>query len=66
MTQSSGDLEALIAAHNLRELRVLAGQMQEQMFAKTGFRQTNVSQAGEACGHEAFDPSTTPNRWAAD
>lgn len=35
--------EALITAHNLRELRVLAGQTQEQVSARTGFKQTNVS-----------------------
>jgi transcriptional regulator len=43
VTQRSGDLAALIAAHNLRELRVLAGQTQEQISANTGFKQTNVS-----------------------
>lgn len=35
--------EVLIEAHNLRELRALAGQTQEQVSAKTGFKQTNVS-----------------------
>jgi transcriptional regulator with XRE-family HTH domain len=35
--------EALTAAHNLRELRVLAGRTQEQVSARTGFKQTNVS-----------------------
>lgn len=36
-------VEALMTAHNLRELRVLAGQTQEQVSARTGFKQTNVS-----------------------
>jgi transcriptional regulator with XRE-family HTH domain len=36
-------VEALITARNLRELRVLAGQTQDQVSAKTGFKQTNVS-----------------------
>jgi transcriptional regulator with XRE-family HTH domain len=35
--------DALVMAHNLRELRVLAGQTQEQVSAKSGIRQTNVS-----------------------
>jgi transcriptional regulator with XRE-family HTH domain len=35
--------DALITALNLRELRTLAGQTQEQVSAKTGFKQTNIS-----------------------
>ncbi|WFU07205.1 helix-turn-helix transcriptional regulator (plasmid) [Rhizobium sp. CB3171] len=35
--------KTLLEAHNLRELRALAGQTQEQVSAKTGFKQTNVS-----------------------
>ncbi|NTG25054.1 XRE family transcriptional regulator [Agrobacterium rhizogenes] len=35
--------EALMTAQSLRELRVLAGQTQEQVSARTGFKQTNVS-----------------------
>ena len=34
---------ALITAHNLRELRGLAGQTQEDVSAVTGFKQANVS-----------------------
>ena len=34
---------AIVTADNLRELRVLAGQTQEQVSAKSGIRQTNVS-----------------------
>ncbi|PYE87696.1 helix-turn-helix domain-containing protein [Phyllobacterium leguminum] len=33
----------LIAAHNLRELRALAGRTQEDVSAGTGFKQANVS-----------------------
>lgn len=35
--------EELITAHNLRELRALAGRTQEDVSAGTGFKQTNVS-----------------------
>lgn len=35
--------QELITAHNLRELRLLAGQTQEDVAAKTGFMQANVS-----------------------
>ncbi|MDQ0323963.1 transcriptional regulator with XRE-family HTH domain [Pararhizobium capsulatum DSM 1112] len=34
---------ALVTADNLRELRVLAGRTQEQVSAKSGIKQTNVS-----------------------
>lgn len=33
----------LMTAHNLRELRTLAGRTQEDVSAKTGVKQTNVS-----------------------
>lgn len=33
----------LVTAHNLRELRSLAGRTQEDVSARTGFKQTNVS-----------------------
>ncbi len=33
----------LVTAHNLRELRALAGRTQEDVSAATGFKQTNVS-----------------------
>ena len=35
--------EELITAHNLRELRALAGKTQEDVSARTGVRQNNVS-----------------------
>jgi transcriptional regulator with XRE-family HTH domain len=35
--------EQLIIAHNLRELRALAGKTQEDVSAVTGFKQNNVS-----------------------
>src|SRR5690606_20516988 len=35
--------DELVAAHNLRELRALAGRTQEDVSAGTGFKQTNVS-----------------------
>jgi predicted transcriptional regulator len=35
--------EELVIAHNLRELRTLAGRTQEDVSAGTGFKQTNVS-----------------------
>lgn len=36
-------VEALVTADNLRELRILAGQTQEDVSAKSGIKQTNVS-----------------------
>lgn len=35
--------DELVTAHNLRELRALAGRTQEDVSAGTGFKQTNVS-----------------------
>ncbi len=35
--------DKLITAHNLRELRALAGRTQEEVSAHTGFKQNNVS-----------------------
>tara|TARA_R110002124_G_scaffold54127_4_gene154424 strand:+ start:1146 stop:1472 length:327 start_codon:yes stop_codon:yes gene_type:complete len=35
--------DELVVAHNLRELRSLAGRTQEDVSAGTGFKQTNVS-----------------------
>lgn len=35
--------EELVTAHNLRELRALAGLTQQDVSAGTGFKQTNVS-----------------------
>ncbi len=35
--------EELVTAHNLRELRAFAGRTQEDVSARTGFKQTNVS-----------------------
>ncbi|OHV78177.1 helix-turn-helix domain-containing protein [Rhizobium sp. LCM 4573] len=35
--------EELVTAHNLRELRALVGRTQEDVSARTGFKQTNVS-----------------------
>ncbi len=35
--------EELVIAHNLRELRALAGRTQEDVSAGTGFKQNNVS-----------------------
>lgn len=35
--------EELITAHNLRELRALAGRTQQDVSALTGFKQNNVS-----------------------
>ncbi|MCB1384168.1 MAG: helix-turn-helix transcriptional regulator [Notoacmeibacter sp.] len=35
--------DELATAHNLRELRALAGRTQEDVSAGTGFKQTNVS-----------------------
>lgn len=35
--------DELVTAHNLREWRALAGRTQEDMSARTGFKQTNVS-----------------------
>lgn len=35
--------QELLVAHNLRELRALAGKTQEQVSARTGVKQTNIS-----------------------
>jgi hypothetical protein len=35
--------EKLLTAHNLLELRALAGRTQGDVYARTGFKQTNVS-----------------------
>ncbi|MDH6268220.1 putative transcriptional regulator [Rhizobium sp. SG_E_25_P2] len=35
--------DELVTAHNLRELRALAGRTQEDVSTGTGFKQTNVS-----------------------
>lgn len=35
--------EELVTAHNLRELRALAGRTQGDVSARTGFKQTNIS-----------------------
>jgi hypothetical protein len=49
--------EEIVTAHNLRELRTLAGRTQEDVSASTGFKQTNVLEVGEARRHEAIDAS---------
>lgn len=59
----------LVTAHNLRELRTLAGRTHKDVSAQAGFKQTNVLEIGEVRRHEAVDASRlcrTPRRRVED
>ena len=49
--------DELVTAHNLRELRALAGRTQGDVSAGTGFKQTNVSRLEKRADMKTVDAS---------
>jgi hypothetical protein len=56
--------EELVTAHNLRELRALAGRTQEDVSAGTGFKQTNVSRLEKRADMKLSTLRDYVNLWA--